>query len=73
MLSRDQKWLDTCERLKAYILEHRHLPGKKKDDKENRPLLNWWKYNRKLLHAGKLSDERAILLNKVGDLRFEKQ
>ena len=45
-------WRNNYALLKAYIEEHGHLPNKKRV--ENRGLLNWWKYNQKLIRAGKL-------------------
>ena len=43
---REQNWQEHYAQLLAYVREHRHLPDKRKV--ENRGLLNWWKYNRKL-------------------------
>ena len=53
--------------MKAYILEHRHLPGKR--NVENRGLLNWWKYNRKLINHGQIDPERQRLLAELGNMR----
>ena len=47
MTKNEKKWAENYELLKEYIAEHRQLPDKKKV--EHRSLLNWWKYNRKLL------------------------
>lgn len=44
-----------------------HLPDKKKV--ENRGLLNWWKYNKKCGKLGKLSEERADMLQILSDMR----
>ena len=46
----DLKWEENYQLLKAYIIEHKHLPDKKKI--ENRGLLNWWKYNKKRIKMG---------------------
>lgn len=63
----EQKWHENYERLKAYIVEHHHLPDKKKV--ENRGLLNWWKYNRKLVKQGIMDSERMALLEQLSDMR----
>ena len=49
----EQRWQENYDQLKAYVLEHHQLPNKKKA--ENRGLLNWWKYNQRLIRQGKLS------------------
>ena len=60
-------WRNNYALLKAYIEEHGHLPNKKRV--ENRGLLNWWKYNQKLIRAGKLSAEKIQLLKELSDMR----
>ena len=60
-------WRNNYALLKAYIEENGHLPSKKRV--ENRGLLNWWKYNQKLIRAGKLSAEKVLLLKELGDMR----
>lgn len=64
---REQNWIDQYERLRDYVQEHHHLPNKRKVD--NRGLLNWWKYNRKLILQGKLDKERVRLLDELGQMR----
>lgn len=61
------KWLGNYNQLKQYIELHRHLPDKKKVD--NRGLLNWWKYNKRLIKQGKLGAERTALLQELSDMR----
>lgn len=61
------KWLDNYNQLKQYIELHRHLPDKKKVD--NRGLLNWWKYNKRLIKQGKLDAERTALLQELSAMR----
>ena len=53
--------------LKKYVSEHGHLPVKKKV--ENRGLLNWWKYNMKVLKQDKLDEEKKRLLQELGNSR----
>ena len=45
-MKNEERWLLNYNLLREYILEHHFLPGKKKV--ENRGLLNWWKYNKRL-------------------------
>lgn len=63
----EQKWQENYAQLKRYIEEHRHLPDKKKV--EYRGLLNWWKYNKKLIKQGKLDMERMMLLQALSNMR----
>ncbi len=63
----EQKWQENYVQLKRYIEEHRHLPDKKKV--EYRGLLNWWKYNKKLIKQGKLDKDRMMLLQELSDMR----
>lgn len=69
--SNEQKWQEKYSALKDYISLHHQLPDKKKV--ENRGLLNWWKYNKKMAKSGKLSEERARLLQELSDMRIIKQ
>ena len=64
----EQHWIEKYNLLKKYIEEHHQLPDKKKVD--NRGLLNWWKYNKKQMKAGKLSEERTIMLNMLSEMRY---
>lgn len=66
-----ERWHENYTRLKAYIEERHHLPDKKKV--ENRGLLNWWKYNRRLIKQGKLDAERTALLEALGAMRDSMQ
>lgn len=63
----EQKWEMKYEQLKNYIQEHHHLPDKKKVD--NRGLLNWWKYNKKMSKLGQLDAERVARLQELSDMR----
>ena len=51
----------------AYIEEFGQLPDKRRVD--NRALLNWWKYNRRLLKNGKLDKGRMLLITNLGNMR----
>ena len=66
----DEKWLLSYRALYEYLSVNHQLPDKKKV--ENRGLLNWWKYNKRLHKEGKLTDERIRLLRQLNDLRSNK-
>lgn len=63
----EEKWNANYSALKEYIQAHGHLPNKKKV--ENRGLLNWWKYNKKCIKLGKLSEYRVNMLQILSDMR----
>ena len=65
--TREDLWYMKYIELKDYVLAHGHLPDKKKE--EHRALLNWWKYNKRLIKQGKQSPFRTILLEKLSNLR----
>lgn len=66
----DVKWLAHYNELRINLEEHHQLPDKKRT--ENRALLNWWKYNKKLFKAGRLTEERLKLLHQLNELRHKK-
>ena len=66
----ETKWLAKYLQLKDYVEQHHQLPDKKKV--ENRGLLNWWKYNKKLAKQGKLSEEKLRMLQDLSDSRIIK-
>lgn len=66
----ESKWLVHYNELLSYVEEHHQLPDKKKPD--NRNLLNWWKYNRKCIKAGKLNADRLEKLRKINEMRYER-
>lgn len=66
----ESKWLAHYNELLSYVEEHHQLPDKKKPD--NRNLLNWWKYNRKYIKAGKLNADRLEKLRKINEMRYER-
>ena len=66
----EEKWLSHYKALRCYLEANHQLPDKKKV--ENRGLLNWWKYNKKLLKAGQLTEERLELLRQLNALRYNK-
>lgn len=66
----ETKWLAKYQQLKDYVKQHHQLPDKKKV--ENRGLLNWWKYNKKLAKLDKLSEEKLRMLQELADSRIIK-
>ena len=66
----ETKWLAKYRQLKDYVEQHHQLPDKKKV--ENRGLLNWWKYNKKLAKLDKLSEEKLRMLQDLSDSRIIK-
>lgn len=66
----ETKWLAKYLQLKEYVEQHHQLPDKKKV--ENRGLLNWWKYNKKLAKQGKLSEGKLRMLQDLSDSRIIK-
>ena len=66
----ETKWLAKYQQLKDYVEQYHQLPDKKKV--ENRGLLNWWKYNKKLAKLGKLSEEKLRMLQELSDSRIIK-
>ena len=66
-MKNETRWLENYEQLKLFIQEHDHLPNKKKV--ENRGLLNWCKYNQKLIRRGALDKERCQMLQRLSDMR----
>ena len=66
-MKNETRWLENYEQLKLFIQEQGHLPNKKKV--ENRGVLNWWKYNQKLIRRGALDEERCQMLQRLSDMR----
>ena len=69
-IANEIKWQTKYQQLKEYVEQHHQLPDKKKV--ENRGLLNWWKYNKKLAKLGKLSEEKLRVLQELSDSRMVK-
>lgn len=66
-MTRDETWRMNYVLLKDFIAENGHLPDKRKV--ENRGLLNWWKYNQRLIRQGRLDGERQKMLAELGAMR----
>lgn len=63
----DERWLENYGALKQWTLEHGHFPNRAKI--EGRGLLNWFKYNAKLIKQGKLSPEREDMIHRQEGMR----
>lgn len=62
-----KKKLDNKETLKQWTLEHGHFPNRAKI--EGWGLLNWNKYNAKLIKQGKLLSEREQMIHELEGMR----
>lgn len=67
MTKNDENWLRNYELLRLWTLEHGHFPNRAK--LEGRALLNWYKYNAKLIRQGKLTEEREQMIHTLENLR----
>lgn len=66
-MDREETWNKNYQALKAYVEEHKQFPDKKKV--ENRALLNWWKYNKKQMKQGAMTEDKQALLIELSNMR----
>lgn len=66
-MDREDTWNKKYQALKAYVEEHKQFPDKNKV--ENRALLNWWKYNKKRMKQGAMTEEKQALLLELSNMR----
>lgn len=66
-MDNESRWNQNYEALKQWTLEHGHFPNRAKI--EGRALLNWYKYNAKLIKQGKLSPEREQMIHELEEIR----
>ena len=66
-MDREETWNKKYQALKAYVEEHKQFPDKKKV--ENRALLNWWKYNKKRMKQGAMTEYKQALLLELSNMR----
>lgn len=66
-MDREETWNKKYQALKAYVEEHTQFPDKKKV--ENRALLNWWKYNKKRMKQGAMTEDKQALLLELSNMR----
>ena len=67
MTKNEDNWLANYEALKQWTLEHGHFPNRAKI--EGQGLLNWYKYNAKLIKQGKLAPEREKMIRELENMR----
>lgn len=66
-MDREETWNKNYQALKAYVEEYKQFPDKKKV--ENRALLNWWKYNKKRMKQGAMTEDKQTLLLELSNMR----
>lgn len=66
-MDREETWNKKYQALKAYVEEYKQFPDKKKV--ENRALLNWWKYNKKRMKQGAMTEDKQVLLLELSNMR----
>ena len=66
-MDREETWTKKYQALKAYVEEYKQFPDKKKV--ENRALLNWWKYNKKRMKQGAMTEDKQALLLELSNMR----
>lgn len=66
-MDREDTWNKKYQALKAYVEEHKQFPDKTKV--ENRALLNWWKYNKKRMKQGAMTEDKQALLLELSNMR----
>lgn len=66
-MDNESRWNQNYEALRQWTLEHGHFPNRAKI--EGRGLLNWYKYNAKLIKQGKLSPEREEMIHELEEMR----
>lgn len=66
-MDREETWNKKYQALKAYVEEYKQFPDKKKV--ENRALLNWWKYNKKRMMQGVMTEDKQALLLELSNMR----
>ena len=66
-MDREETWNKKYLVLKAYVEEYKQFPDKKKV--ENRALLNWWKYNKKRMKQGAMTEDKQALLLELSNMR----
>lgn len=67
----EENWQKKYALLRAFVAEYHQFPSKTKV--ENRGLLNWWKYNQRLIRQNKLSDDKIQLLKQLDEVRRAKK
>lgn len=58
-MTQDELWDKKCQEMTAFIEMNKRNPSKYNPE-ERGLFCNWFRYNRKLLNAGKLKSERVL-------------
>lgn len=69
MGKRENNWIRNYNKLKHFVQNNKQLPSK--NAIKNRGLLNWWKYNNKLIRTDKLCKEKIAMLAEIKRLKDE--
>ncbi len=64
---RDVNWHFKYRSVWTFVQIHRRYPSR--HHPEEHILLNWMKYNRRLINKGLLSEDKILLLKKLEELR----
>ncbi|MBQ7512419.1 MAG: hypothetical protein IJU11_06720 [Prevotella sp.] len=59
----EQTWVKKCQDIMDYMVRHKRRPSKHR--MEDHRMLNWIKYNRKRMAAGKLTGSQASLFHQL--------
>ena len=65
-MTQDERWQQKYDEVKSFIEMNHQNPSKHRI--EEHLMLNWVKYNRKLLNAGKMAPDRVEMMGKLVDL-----
>lgn len=71
MTKNETKWEYNYLKLYEYIQIHKQFPDKKKE--EQRGLLNWWKYNKRLIKSKNIDNVRLQRLIALSEMRLKRQ
>ena len=68
-MTQNERWLSMFDTYMDFIRTNKRCPSKYKP--EDRNLVNWAKYNRKMRNKGLLSDDRLRKMAELADLSAE--
>ncbi len=68
-MTQDERWQEKYEEVVTFIKKNHRNPSKYVD--EERGLVNWCKYQRKIINAGGMKPERVALFQKLLELGEE--
>ncbi len=65
-MTQDEIWLAKYQEIMSFMEENHRRPSKYNPEEKDK--VNWLKYQRKLLNAGKLKDDRVMMFEKLLEL-----